>query len=41
MCLYLSEWLLFYFPIVIACLLEHVVTYLNIYIKLEVQSKEI
>ena len=32
----LSEWQMFYFPIVITCLLEHMVTYFNVYTKLEV-----
>ena len=31
-----AQWLLFYFPIVIHCLLECVVTYFNVYMKLEV-----
>ena len=29
-------WFLFYFPIVIACILKHMVTYFNFYTKLEV-----
>ena len=40
MCLNLPEWLLFYFPIVIPCLLERIVTYFNVYTKLEVRVKE-
>ena len=32
MCLNLPKWLLFYFPIIIPCLLERMVTYFNIYI---------
>ena len=31
MCLNLPQWLLFYFPIVIPCLLECMVTYFNVY----------
>ena len=36
MCLHLPEWLLCYFPIVIPCLLERMVTYFSVYTKLEV-----
>ena len=35
-CLNLPKWLLFYFPIVIPCLLEYVVTYFNVFRKLQV-----
>ena len=35
MCLNLPYWFLFYFPIVIPCLLEHVVSYFHVYTKLE------
>ena len=35
-CLNLTEWLLFYFRIVIPCLLERVVTYFNVYTKPEI-----
>ena len=31
-----TSWLLFYFPIVIPCFLERVVTYFNVYAKLVV-----
>ena len=36
MCLNLPDWFLFYFPIVIPCLLKCLVTYFNVYTQLEV-----
>ena len=41
MLLDLTEWFLFYLTIVIICLLERVVTYSNVYTKLEVKSEGI